>query len=302
MANNKIPVVMINWDAIDVTKGCVESLWQDSDMSQIEIVVIDNGSTDADNVNQLSQLQAEKKITRVLSFKENMGFSVAFNMGFSETEGEVLCYMSNDCRVQAGWLDAALATLRTNNRIAAVCSNVDTPEYAAINKEDIELEQLYGAIMLVRRSAWDDIGCFDYINFSPAYSEELDWSYRAIRKGYKLMCSGKSNAYHIDHATMDKKYDREEIHLIRLKHRVKCRLINHSVIKLVGNIRQYWSEIKEDLRNGTFKLFVSALVYNIRLLPSLMVERRKRMRREKIEFALKYKTVVDGGMDRISLL
>ena len=295
----KIPVLLINWDAIETTESCIERIWKNTDISKVSILVIDNGSREPRNVQVLKELKKTGKIDKVISIPDNLGFSIAFNIGFDQTGGEIFCFVSNDCLVEKGWLEEGLKTIKSDNDIAAACSNVYLDQTKRINTNDNMIPQLYGAIMFLRRKAWDDIGCLDYENFSPCYSEELDWSYRATKKGYKLMRSGRSIAYHGDHGTIDKKYKKEEIHLIRLTHRMKCRLLNLPVSGLISYRKQFLNEIRDDARNRTLDIFILACLKNLIKLPKIIADRRKRLRGERVEFRYPYRKIVRDEIEYV---
>jgi GT2 family glycosyltransferase len=145
--------------------------------------------------------------------------------------------------------------------------------------------------MFVRRDVWSDVGCFDYINFSPAYSEELDWSYRARKKGYRIVMAGKSLAYHNESYTMNKKYDRNTIHLIRLTHRMKCRLLNWTVRELFFSWKWYLLETLDDIRDRTVHILALAFMKNFLKFPLLLKEREKRFSVQSIPFNFPYREI-----------
>ena len=285
----KIPVAIINWDSIEITELCIKYLHERTDSSRISIHVVDNGSEDRSNLKRLIQLKESGKIDRIIALPKNMGFSIAFNIAFEETVGDIFCYVSSDCLVEPGWLDAGIDCLESDERIAAVCSNIFDDKNREVKKEDRDLTQLYGAVMFIRRAAWSDIGCFDYRNFSPAYSEELDWSYRAIRKGYRIVLAGNSLAYHNESYTMNKKYEKNQIHLIRLTHRIKCRLINWSVRELLFSWKWYLLESIDDVRDRTIYLLPMAFMKNFLQIPMILRERKRRISKKTIEFDFSYK-------------
>jgi len=286
--SEKIPVAIINWDSIEIVELCINYLHERTDSSRISIHVVDNGSEDRINLKRLIQLKESGKIDRIIALPKNMGFSIAFNIAFEETVGDIFCYVSSDCLVEPGWLDEGIKCLQSDERIAAVCSNIFDDKHREVEKEDRDLTQLYGAVMFVRRKAWSDIGCFDYRIFSPAYSEELDWSYRAIRKGYRIVLAGNSLAYHNESYTMKKKYEKSEIHLIRLTHRIRCRLINWPVRELVFSWKWYLLESLDDIRDKTIQLLPLAFMKNFLQIPMLLRERKRRFSKEAVEFNFSY--------------
>ncbi len=287
--SEKIPVAIINWDSIEIVELCINYLHERTDSSRISIHVVDNGSEDRINLKRLIQLKESGKIDRIIALPKNMGFSIAFNIAFEETVGDIFCYVSSDCLVEPGWLDEGIKCLQSDEQIAAVCSNIFDDKHREVEKEDRDLTQLYGAVMFVRRKAWSYIGCLDYRIFSPAYSEELDWSYRAIRKGYRIVLAGNSLAYHNESYTMKKKYKKSEIHLIRLTHRIRCRLINWPVRELVFSWKWYLLESIDDVRDKTIQLLPLAFMKNFLQIPMLLRERKRRFSKEVIEFKLSYK-------------
>jgi len=58
----------------------------------------------------------------------------------------------------------------------------------------ISINYLMGASLLVPKSIVDDVGLMDECFFM--YSEEIDWQWRAINKGYKIQVAPKSIVYH----------------------------------------------------------------------------------------------------------
>lgn len=287
----KIPVTIINWDSVEIVELCIKYIRERTDPAKINIQVVDNGSEDRGNILRLLELKGSGDIERIIALPKNMGFSIAFNIAVEETRGDIFCYVSSDCLVEPGWFEEGMKSLEADENIAAVCSNIFDDNNLDISKEDRELTQLYGAIMFMRRDAWSNIGCFDYRNFSPAYSEELDWSYRARKKGYRIVLAGKSLAYHNESYTMNKKYDRNYIHLIRLTHRIKCRLLNWSVRELFFFWKWYLLETLDDIRNQTVHILPLALMKNFLNFPLILKERKKRLSGQTINFKFSYKEI-----------
>lgn len=270
-------VVILNWDGIEVTAQCLDHLHRHTERPRIRITVVDNGSRDRSNQDRLKSLRDQNAIDQLILHPRNLGFARALNDVFSHSPCEVLCSLNNDCFVEAGWLDAALETLYSDQRVAAVGSNVyGKPERRKI-VEDRSIGQLNGALMFIRKPAWEDVGPFDEENFSPAYGEELDWSYRAVRRGYALKLSGKSLACHIGSYTAKKNMESDEIRVVRLAHRIKCRLFNWSWTRLlITSWKIYYYELEFEIKNRTLRLLARAFLKTLANLPAILSDRRKR--------------------------
>jgi GT2 family glycosyltransferase len=292
--SDRIPITIINWDSIEMTELCIKYIHERTDSTQLAVYVIDNGSEDRSNLRRLFALKKSGKVEKIIALPKNMGFSIAFNIAFEETRGDIFCYVSSDCLVEKGWMEAGLNILKSDEKIGAVCSNIyliEETRKLSQDDEDIELPELYGGIMFIRRAVWSDVGCLDNVNFSPAYAEESDWSYRAKRKGYRIFLAGKSLAYHSESYTMRKKYSKNSLRMLRLTHRIKYRLLNWSCKEFLINWKWYPIEIVEEIKNKTIHIFVGALMKNFLMLPKILRERKMRSSGKRIEFEYPYKEV-----------
>jgi len=291
----KIPVFVINWNSIDVTEKCIEHLRQNTERSTIQLVIIDNGSSQLTEQKRLCALRQEKKIDNLFIISEHIGFSKAFNIATQITTGHYFCYVSYDCFVESMWFEMGMKALLSNVRVGAVCSNVNgmSPNYSY----DPSIKHFYGAIMFFKRDVWYDVGFFDDENFSPAYGEEIDWGYRAIRKGYDLKIATHSRATHVD-GYLDKKMNHSsKIYAIRLIHRIQYRLLNWSIKDLLRHWKTYLLEMKYDVKLRRLHLLIYAFWKNLLYFDALYRDRQKRLMNQRINFKMSYHIIssTDGS-------
>ena len=99
-------VVVVNWNGGELLLECLASLVRDAaDRPAVEIVVIDNGSTD-DSADRAEQ--AFPRI-RVLRSPTNDGFAGGANAGIRASVGDLVVLVNNDATVRPGFLDALTA-------------------------------------------------------------------------------------------------------------------------------------------------------------------------------------------------
>ena len=278
---SKIPVLIINWNGIEMTCKCLERLFSKTDREKIQVVVSDNGSDPAE-VAILESMKKEGKIDLLIRHSYNTGFSYAINESVRQTTGDVFCSMGNDVFVDDRWLEEGLESLLKKPNIGAVCCTVrEEGRNLYRPPHDISVELMYGPIMFFRRNAWDEVGEFDAANFSPACGEEMDWCYRARRKNYLLIQSSKCQADHIGFYTGRKNFEHSEIQLIRLSHRIKCRMFNWGLYQMFLSpktwIRCYLPELHAEIKRGDFKLLLKAFERNFVNLKHILKERQKRL-------------------------
>jgi GT2 family glycosyltransferase len=220
----KITVVVLNWNSYEMTAKCIRSL-QATYGPDFEILVVDNGSTDG----SVKMLPQEFPRIVVLPQQRNLGFAAGCNVGIRHAlanDAEYVLLLNNDTFAAPDFIREMLATIESDPRIGAVCPKIyfaDEPEmiwYAGADfslwtgtakhrgwKEvdrgqfdrQQEITQATGCAMLVRCSALRDVGLLDEQFW--AYAEDLDWSVRFVKGGYRLAFAPKASVWHCCGAT-----------------------------------------------------------------------------------------------------
>lgn len=165
------------------------SALRENDRSGVEIIVVDNGSTQS--------LDAVRQAFPEVRFvvEPEKGAAAARNRGVAETSAPLLFFIDADCVAAPDWLATA-------HRVAPMADLVggrvdvfdETPPprsgaegFEAVFAFDfhnyIEVQGFTGAGNLVtRRDVFEDVG-----GFRGGVSEDVDWSKRAVAKGYRLI-------------------------------------------------------------------------------------------------------------------
>ncbi len=216
--NKKVSIIIVNWNNAEDLKRCIESLIKIS-YKKIEIVIVDNGSTD-DSIDEIKKIQKRKKHFFLIQNKKNLGFAQGNNIGYAKTTGEFVLFLNNDTVVTKNFLEPLVAKIKESPNIAGVQPKIlqypkkniidsvgsyfitsgflyhyghnkkDKKEY---NKES-EIYSMKGACMLFKKEVLEKIGVFDSDYF--AYFEETDICHRAWVAGYKILFTSKSFIYH----------------------------------------------------------------------------------------------------------
>ncbi|NJE55733.1 glycosyltransferase, partial [Thermococcus sp. 21S9] len=84
---------------------CIPSVLQsDYPRDKMEIILVDNGSTDGSADFARSLLQKEQINFKIIENNENKGWSPANNQGARVATGEILLFLSNDMEVDKNWI------------------------------------------------------------------------------------------------------------------------------------------------------------------------------------------------------
>jgi GT2 family glycosyltransferase len=205
-----IPVV----NGQEYTTQCINSIRRNTKPDQYEIIVIDNCSS-AEMKQYLSTLKDD---VSVVTSESNEGFAKAINKGFQHAKGEYLFMLNNDTALYSDWLPRMVAAFSEDTGAVGPVSNYvmgrqrisvgrrsATPEQihnivsTQAKGQTTETEFLIGFAMMVSRKALEKTGPLDEKFF--AGSEDLDYSLRLRRAGFKLKIAQDVFVHHIGSRT-----------------------------------------------------------------------------------------------------
>ncbi len=105
-----VSIVIPVFNQIELTLACVDSIYQYTDPTEFELVIVDNGS-DAPTRQKLRQLLEQHRNLHLVRQMENLNFALGCNLGFAESSGQNLIFLNNDTHVTANWLKPLLEPL-----------------------------------------------------------------------------------------------------------------------------------------------------------------------------------------------
>jgi GT2 family glycosyltransferase len=222
MITVSIPVLN-NWE---LTRDCLTSLAEHSRGHDLEVVVVDNGSSDetASQCRPLGESLFGGRF-RCLRQERNLNFGPASNLGARMGTGEFVLFLNNDTISTPGWLDPLVDALESDGRLGAVGpvlmypgkdGDVDRIQHLGLAFEPQhypahlyeffpadhplarrrrKFQALTGAALMMPRSVFEAAGGFheEYINGG----EDVDLSLQIAKMGLELACVPESRIYHL---------------------------------------------------------------------------------------------------------
>lgn len=114
-----ISIIIPTYNRKDRLKQCLESIFkQDYPQEKIEIIVIDDGSSDG-TAQMLDELLKEQPNFRYF-FQMHKGPAAARNLGIKQAKGEIIGFTDNDCVLKRNWVKEMISAHRLEDGIIAI--------------------------------------------------------------------------------------------------------------------------------------------------------------------------------------
>ncbi|MEO7299886.1 MAG: glycosyltransferase family 2 protein [Verrucomicrobiota bacterium] len=232
-----ISVVILSWNDFSYLEECLESLKESASTRSLEIIVVDNGSTDGTS----EKVEAKFPHVRLIRNGRNLGFPGGNNVGVNAARGKYICLLNSDIKVLGPCLerlthymdqhaDIGMIGPRILNRdgthqsscrrfpslwnnfcaatgLASLSENsrLFSGEHMLFFKGDrlIDVDVLVGCFWLVRREAISKFGLLDEGFFM--YAEDVDWCRRCWKAGWRVVFYPGAESIHYRGGSSTKK-------------------------------------------------------------------------------------------------
>ena len=220
----KISVVVLTYNNLDLSKACLDSLVMQSNYGNLEIIVVDNQSSD--DTPMFLKMWAEGHPNRIVILNpDNKGFAAGNNVGLAAASGDYLVILNNDTVVTAGWAKGLMRHLRDNEDIGIIGpitnnigneARVDTryteikdmpAEVAGMTRarmgEWFEINTLAFFCVMFSRSTYEKVGglCEEY---GLGFFEDDDYCRRVQQSGKRAACAEDVFVHHHLSASFNK--------------------------------------------------------------------------------------------------
>lgn len=257
MSNPKISIIIVNYNVRDFLVNALQSLQKSLRNISHEIFVVDNASID----DSIIVIKKEFPDVIVIENEENLGFAKANNLALKRCKGDFILLLNPDTLVGedtiSGMINffeknpfagvAGCKILNADGSLQLACRRSYPTPWSSFAKlsglssffpksklfggynltymdpnKTYEVEALSGSFMMFHREVYDDIGGLDESFFM--YGEDLDWFYRAYKKGWKIFYVHSTQIIHFKgESTKKSDFDAvkkfyEAMHLFVKKH------------------------------------------------------------------------------------
>ena len=240
--SKKVSIIIANWNGKSLLKECIPSVIEAVKFNgnDHEIIIVDDGSTD----DSVIFVKSNYPLVRVIELKKNRGFASAGNTGVANSNHPIVILLNNDVVVKKDFIKPLIESFYDDNIFAVgpkvLWKNEDNKEVIYFGKAEAcfkygmfrvkypwEIDSdkmeypgvsLYagGGFAAFDKNKFLEIGGFDEIYY-PFYFEDLDLSYRAWKRGWKVLYAPQSIVFHKHQGTIGKNFKEDVVKCIEKK-------------------------------------------------------------------------------------
>ena len=243
----KLSIIIVSWNVQEDLVNCLGSIEENRPREELEIIVVDNASTDG----TVDTIKSEFPDVKIIANSENSGFSAANNQAIRIAKGQYIFLLNPDTIVYPNSLDTLITFLDDHADVGA-CGpkflGADGQEHFSVgyaptfrsllysrtflrslgifrrrykeltvrnfdSEKSGQVEQLSGAALMVRRTVMEEIGLMDESFFM--YYEDVDLCLRITRAGFKIAYVPESVITHLGDRSAGQVSARSRIMLYR---------------------------------------------------------------------------------------
>jgi GT2 family glycosyltransferase len=115
-----LSVLIVNWNGVVILEDCLRSVFATPLGIRLEVVVIDNASSDGSQ----EMVRLEFPQVRLIENADNRGFSAANNQGMQVARGRHVLLLNSDTIVEGDVLERVVRFLDENPRVGALACRV----------------------------------------------------------------------------------------------------------------------------------------------------------------------------------
>lgn len=228
---SRVAVIILNWNGKELLKQFLPTASKYTQGEDVDLVVADNGSTDG-SVEWIKEHHPE---VMLIEYRKNLGFAEGYNRAIEILDYPYSLLLNSDVEVTEGWWQPLFRFMEENPEVGALQPKIKSYrdksrfEYAGaaggfldrlgypycrgrlfdcVEKDegqyDGEVKDVVwasGAALLVRTDMFRRAGRLDPHFF--AHMEEIDLCCRMIARGFRVVATSFSEAYHVGGASLN---------------------------------------------------------------------------------------------------
>jgi GT2 family glycosyltransferase len=195
-----VSAIVLSYNRREELRECLTSVLA-QDYEALEVVVLDNGSSDG----SVEMVRGEFPGVKLVTLSENVGACAGRNRALEQCEGEFVFQMDNDATIEpAEGLRRMVERFESEQDLGIVFTRIEDPEsgrpyrpgYGSSYVDDeFYTWRFHGCAAMIRRAAIEKAGYYLPEEFFRA-AEENDLAVRVLDAGYNILYMPQTVAFH----------------------------------------------------------------------------------------------------------
>ncbi len=237
MSNYDLTIVIVNWNTRDLLEQCLSQVYRHADTLQLQVIVIDNHSSD----DSVDLVQKQFPQVELIKNADNLGYAKANNMGLRQAQAEFVLLLNSDVMIGEIVLSACLGEMQTRPKVGMLGVQLVGPDgksqntafyrrtpsllqflcfylsfdsvalrmpglvrrlWASETRQSGVVDQIPGAFLLTRKTVLAQVGLLDERFF--IFFEDVDWGVRNRQAGYVNYYAAEHTVTHVGSASFAK--------------------------------------------------------------------------------------------------
>lgn len=233
-----VSVVIPTRDRVNLLRNCVRGLLERTEYPNLELLIVDNGSSDPEALRYLDSLRADTRV-QILEYRAAFNHSAMNNLAVGQARGEVLCLLNNDTEViESHWLQE-MVQHAVRPEVGAVGAKLVFPggrlQHAGVvlgiagvaghcytgypgrwripfgRAERLQnFSAVTGACLVLRKDVYAGVLGFDERHL-PAAFNDVDLCLKIVDRGYRIVWTPYASLLHHESATQGVPSDPERL-------------------------------------------------------------------------------------------
>ncbi len=223
-ASGSVSVIIPNYEHKEDLKRCLDSLYANSGMDDLEVVVVENNSKSSEIFDFYDEAISTYKNLRVVKYPDKFNFSAVCNLGVESSIGEHILLLNNDIEVISSDFVREMLSYSCMENVGAVGAKLYYPDekiqhagvFVGINNSAGHSHKSHpsssggdmyrlcttqnmlavtGAALMIKRKLYIDHSGLNEKDFAIAFND-VDLCLRLYRDGYYNVMTPFAVAYH----------------------------------------------------------------------------------------------------------
>ena len=239
-----VSILIPNKDQLQTLKKCLKSIWEKTEYTNYEILIIENNSTEKETFEFYKKIDGRHHV-RVLYWDKEFNYSSINNFGAAQAKGEYLLLLNNDTEViTKGWMKELLShcqrpevgmvgaklyfpdnTIQSAGTIIGMGGmadhafvNMDRKKSGYMHRASIQVDMsgVTAACAMVKRSVYEEVHGLEE-KLTVAFND-VDLGLKIVTAGYLIVFDPYAELYHYESKSRGVNDEKKERHAREVKY------------------------------------------------------------------------------------